>query len=132
MDFIVIAKTSWKKAALQRCLQLNIPSFLQYEIKDIMKLVLAQLIWLPRVEPCLPVCPNPSLLGTPNGWITQGKTYGYAATVENSLVCCLLLHKTVWCYTLQYKFHELVSKHLMAELREKEEERYAIKTRNNN
>lgn len=35
MDLIVTAKTSWEKAAMQRHLQGNIPSFLKYEIDDL-------------------------------------------------------------------------------------------------
>lgn len=37
MEFIVTAKKSWKKAAMQRHLQLNVASFLQYEINDLLR-----------------------------------------------------------------------------------------------
>lgn len=36
MVFIVTTKTSWKKAAIQRQLQINVSSFLQYEINDLL------------------------------------------------------------------------------------------------
>lgn len=37
MEFIVTAKKSWKKAATQRHLQLNVPYFLEYEINDLLR-----------------------------------------------------------------------------------------------